>query len=135
MTLYELYDVADKNNIQVLHYPLGSLESISMPDVIGIDCGRMKTETDEKTHLAHEMGHCLTYSFYNSATYETRSRMEARANRWAYQTLVPLPELISALSAGILELWELAEYFDVDERFMRAAVDFYKGQNVLNEAG
>lgn len=126
MTLTNLYDIADKNNVDVDYFPFKKLISMSAPGMIAINTDKLDTVAEEKMHLAHELGHCMTGSFYRVNTLETRGRMEERANRWAYKTVLPLPELRDALENGITELWELADYFELPQKFIEKALCYYR---------
>lgn len=95
-----------------------------------MDPFRIETTAQERVHLAHELGHCETGSFYNVySSLDVREKQEKRADRWAVSHLVPAEKFRRALSMGIVEVWELAEYFDVTEDFIRKAAQIYK--NVL----
>jgi len=77
--------------------------------------------------LAHEKGHCDTGAVYNLNTpLITRGYCERRANRWAVQNLMPLDELIGAFESGCANVFELAEFFEVTEDFMRFALELYE---------
>ena len=83
-------------------------------------------------HLAHELGHCVTGSFYNTySAADIRKKHEIRADRRAAAWLVPVEELKSAIRSGITEIWSLAEYFDVTEDFLRNAVENYSVMGLL----
>ena len=83
-------------------------------------------------HLAHELGHCETGSFYNVySSLDVREKQEKRADLWAVRRLVPEEEFINVIVSGTVEIWELAEYF-VTEDFIRKAVEIYKIKNVLH---
>ena len=125
MELHELYDIADENHIDVEYFPLQQLISLSTPDAIAINVDKIETESAEKFVLGHELGHCMTGSFYRINSLETRDRMETRANRWAIRNLLPWPELQEAIGAGIAEPWELAEYFNLPEPFIKDAIEYY----------
>ncbi len=43
---------------------------------------------------------------------------------------IPKEELETCFAQGITELWDLAEYFNVTEDFMRMAVDYYREQEL-----
>jgi len=58
--------------------------------------------------------------------FETRERCEERAKRWTILSLIPEEELEKALKKGYTESWELAEYFDLPEDFVRKAVKYYR---------
>ena len=129
LTLTQLYDIADKNNIPVYNYPLNPIKSMSVPGAIGIDCKKTKSETEEKEQLAHELGHCLTNSFYTGTSpYELRAQKEYRADKWAVKTLIPYDKLLNALKHNITEIWELAEFFDVSEDLIKKALKLYESK-------
>lgn len=44
--------------------------------------------------------------------------------KWAYSVLVPLQKLKEKIIQG-LDLYDLAEYFDVDCKYMINCIDFY----------
>lgn len=133
MHINDLYDIADRNNISVFHFPLGpAIKSMSVPGAIGIDADCIETTSEEQTKLAHELGHCMTGSFYTgSSPYELRSQKEYRANKWAVHTLIPFDELVEALENDITESWELAEYFNTSQDFIIFMLKFY--ENKLKE--
>lgn len=132
--LIALYDLAEEHSIPVYWFDLYTAESLSVMQedgscAIAMDPWRMPTLADEKVKLAHELGHCETGSFYNRwAACDVRQKHELRANRWAYEKLVPEDELWEVMRRGYRELWELAEYFDVTEEFLRGALAYYRGE-------
>ncbi len=99
---------------------------------IGMDPFRIETSSQERVHLAHELGHCETGSFYNVySSLDIREKHENRADRWAVTRLVPVEELEYAVNNGFTEIWELAEYFGVTEDFIKKAADIYFLKNAL----
>ena len=132
--LISLYDYAEQQGIDVDWFP--SVQTVSMslplPDgtcCIAIDPWKIETLAQETVTLAHELGHCETGSFYNRyAALDLVQKHENRANRWAYKKLVPRGELIRAYLAGYRETWELAEYFQLPEDFIRSAIAYYQSQ-------
>lgn len=139
MQLGNLYDLAEQQNIEVLSYPLpenGSM-SVMLEDgkcFVGMDNSVLDGGVQERVHLSHELGHCVTGSFYNIyAAIDYRQRHENRANKWAIQTLIPVDDLDDAIAEGCTEVWELAERFQVTEDFMRRAVCLYVHGNVAAE--
>ena len=64
----ELHRLAEAEGIPVIRFSLPENGSLSIQDgqgqcYIGMD--ELETEAQRKVHLAHELGHCLTGSFYN----------------------------------------------------------------------
>lgn len=139
MELSELYRLAEQQNIPVLPYPLKENESVSyMSDTgycyIGMDPYILDNGFQEKTHLVHELGHCITGSFYNKyAAIDNRMRHENQADKWAILNLIPVEALDDAIAQGCTEIWELAERFDVSEDFMRKAICYYVHGNLAAE--
>ena len=129
--IIDLYDYAGQHGIGVYWFTMEIAESLSMvaPDgdcYIAMDPWYLSTLAEEKVKLGHELGHCSTGSFYHEdAALDVRQKHENRANQWAYQKLVPEDELMRAVLHGYREPWELAEYFDVTEPFMRGAIEYY----------
>ena len=139
MQIQNLYDLARQQNIEVLTYPMPQNASMSvmLEDgvcVIGMDKSVRDGGVQERVHLSHELGHCVTGSFYNiHAAVDCRQRHENRANKWAIQALIPVEQLDDAIAEGCTEVWELAERFQVTEDFIRKAVCFYVHGNVAEE--
>lgn len=126
-----LYQLAEETGVDVDFVPMRHAHSLSMPlgDSYGIaiDPGKITSAADERVKLCHELGHCATGSFYNRyAALDLRERHELHADRWAIAQLVPREELEAALGRGLREIWELAEHFEVTERFMKKALAHYK---------
>lgn len=134
-----LYDLAHQQNIEVLRYPMeenGSM-SVMLDDgtcYIGIDGSVLDGSIQERVHLGHELGHCLTGSFYNRySRFDIRQKHENRADKWAVRQLITVDELDQAVAEGCCEIWELAERFGVTEQFMRKAVCYYVHGNLATE--
>ena len=126
--LQGLYETADGLGLQSCYFPMGQITAISTPDgFIGMDVDKLENTAEETVCLAHEMGHCLTGSFYTvESSLCQQRRCEERADRWAMGQLVPLEELKGLLKRGVTRPDELAEHFGVPEQFLRKCVQFYK---------
>ena len=139
MELRQLYELAEQENIPVIRFSLPETGSMSVMDdagrcYIGMDPGLGDGGVSERVHLSHELGHCLTGSFYNIyAAADCRQRHENRANKWAIQALIPVDDLDDAIARGCTEVWELADRFQVSEEFIRKTVCWYVHGNVAAE--
>jgi hypothetical protein len=137
--LMALYRMAEQENITVDCFKLGKREALSMMDRdgqchIAIDPFKLESVVDEKMKLLHEMGHCVTGSFYNQyALCDDQQRHENTATRWAIEHLIPAEALDRAVAAGHTELWDLAEHFGVSEAFMKKAICWYTQGNLAVE--
>ena len=139
MEIQALYDLAEENNIRVRNFPLPEFGSLSVQtDVgdcyIGIDANIQDGSIQERVHLAHELGHCVTGSFYNRySSFDCRQLHENRADKWAIRQLITEDDLDQAVAEGHTEVWDLAEHFGVTEQFMRKAICLYVHGNVAEE--
>ena len=139
MELRQLYDLAEQENIPVYRFSLPQTGSMSVMDNMGRCCIGMDPVLEdggarERVHLSHELGHCLTGSFYSIHTaVDCRQRHENRADKWAVKKLIPVDELDAAIANGCTEIWELAEQFGVTEQFIRKAICYYVHGNLATE--
>lgn len=139
VSLESLYAQAEKQNIAVVRYPLPQCSSMSiqLPGgrcAIGMDTAPLP-EAGERVHLGHELGHCMTGSFYNIyAAADLRERHENRADKWAIRRLIPVEALDDAIAAGHTELWDLADFFGVTEAFLKKALCLYIHGNLAADA-
>ncbi len=134
-----LYALAESAGIPIIHFPLPQTGSLSiqtedMECFIGMDEAILLRERDKKVHLAHELGHCMTGSFYNRyASRDFRGKRENQADKWAVEHLISPEELDNAVAVGCTDLWSLAEHFSVTEEFMRKVVCWYTHGNLAAE--
>lgn len=134
----KLYLEAEQSGITVLcgaELPLTKSVSLALPDgamFIGIDDSVMLSRAEERVHLAHELGHCVTGAMYNiRCPIMPRQRYERIADAYAIKKLVDEDELRRVIDEreGDISVWELSEWFDVTEDFMRKALAFYFKEN------
>ena len=105
-----------------------------MARYIAIDPFKLTSTLDEKMKLGHELGHCMTGSFYNKYTAcDIRRKHENHADKWAINEFVSEQELDDAIAVGHTEMWDLAEYFGVSEDFMRKTVCWYTYGNLSSD--
>ncbi len=137
--LSTLYRRAEELNIAVLHYPLPLTGSMSFMDEdgscwIGLDLPHRRSRNERRVRLGHEIGHCATGSFYNRwSPWDLRKRHENRADKYAVGLLISEEELDAAVAEGHTEAWDLADYFGVDEEFLKKAVCLYTYGNLAAE--
>lgn len=129
-----LFDTAEENNIEIYYSNTPLCKSIAINNHICMDYSLMWQGAEERVHLAHELGHCVTGSFYNRwAARDVRQRHENKADKWAIKKLVPKDELLKAIKSGHINIWDLADYFNVTEDFMKKAMHWYIYGNLAVE--
>lgn len=131
MKIEDLYEIAEQEDIDIYATSLPLNQSISIMDenlkcYIGIDYDQIKNNADKKRKLAHEIGHCIRGAFYNRhSTFDLISKHEYAADKWACQNLLPKEEMLEAFQQGYVEIWQIAEYFDVPEELVKKAMWIY----------
>ena len=139
MDALDLYALAEQKNIEIVPFPMKENGSVSFVTdggkcYIGMDKGIEDSSSQERVHLAHELGHCITGSFYNRySDFDCRQRHENQADKWAIRQLITEDALDQAVADGHTEIWDLAELFDVTEQFMKKAICLYVHGNVAEE--
>lgn len=124
----DLYDFAEKRDITIDILPIPKNKSMSIQ--YGNTCHialntHFDTSSDERVHLGHELGHCETGSFYTEGENKfNRIKSEATATRWAVKNLIQKEKLIALLKKDY-QNWELAEYFNVTEDFIKTSIYLY----------
>ena len=137
--LDDLLCTAEQENIFVVDMQIkrNDVPAMSVCDdegdcIIAIDSRKIKNNSDCKVKTAHELGHCIKGAFYNRySNLDIISKHEYQADKWAVQRLMPSDEFLSAIRNGCVEIWELAEYFDVTEDFVRRACEIYRAMGIL----
>lgn len=129
MTNKDLYEYAESKRIVIDKIKIPKNKSFSVKinekDFIAIDEKAMENSAEERTHLAHELGHCETGAFYSiGASLTQRIKAEQRAIRWAVKKLIQKSEMEELLKQGY-QKWELAELFNVTEQFIEMAYTLY----------
>ena len=129
----DLYQIAEDSGITVDNVNLQKNKALSvrLQDRDYIAIGNMENSAEERTCLAHELGHCETGSFYEvGSPLSVRGKAEHRANKWAMLKCVPKDELKSLLQQGY-QFYEIAEHFNVTEMFILKAIEYYFIQGVI----
>lgn len=126
MTVYEkLLDEACENGLIVKEKPLQSGDGRIYNNRIAIR-ESIKTTTCKACVLAEELGHYYTSvgNILNQDSSNNR-KQERLARKWAYEKITPIENILFAATDGHTELWDMAEYLDVDEEFLTEALKHY----------
>ena len=99
MELKKLYDIAEREHIDVINFKMKNKAIIGHYKencMIGLNYSKISSYTEEKCILAEELGH-----YYYSAYYTLNSdkkfidKQEYRALKWKSLTCVPLKSILS----------------------------------------
>lgn len=128
MNKYEkLLERASSANVSVHEYNLGesSLEGLYYDNNIALS-DKIETTNRKACIVAEELGHHYTTAGNILNTGDIGNlKQEYRAKKWAYEEMIPRSDILAAIEAGCREIWEIAEYLDVDEQFLREALRYY----------
>lgn len=129
MELNKLYNISEKENINVINFKMKNKAIIGCIDnscCIGLNYSKIDNSCEEKTILAEELGHYYCNCFYNSSfSNEEISKREFRATKWAFKTLVPFSKLKQLYDEGCKYTYEFAEELGVTEELINKAYNYY----------
>lgn len=120
--------MADTHGHKIVYFDLPETKSMSLEDDKGCYIGLDPSLTGKelRTRLAHELGHCEYGGFYTRVSpLDLVGKHEYKANKWSVEHVIPFPELKKAIHSGITSVWELSDYFDIDEGMVKFALTYY----------
>lgn len=135
--LDKLYAIAEREDIDVFCFDLPHARCLAVEQeggkcAIGIDPMYIETYEEEAELLAHELGHCMTGSFYNeNSAADLRQKHERHADFWMVSHLLPPERLAYLLRHGLRETWQVAECLDVSERLVEKAFWIYRSKRLI----
>lgn len=87
----------------------------------------LSTTAEKLCILAEELGHHHTSTGdITDQRLAINRKQELRARNWAYERLVPLSGIVEASLAGVKGRHEIAEFLEVTEDFLDAAIKRYQ---------
>lgn len=90
---------------------------------------KLDTNVEKKCILSEEIGHHETsYGNILNNNDIISKKQELRARRWAYEHTVTISDLIKASEYGAVNGFEIAEYLNVTESFLKNCINNYKKQ-------
>lgn len=129
MEVLDMYKIAENEKIDVLNYKWTNTKArifeINNNYYIGLDNNQIENSIEETEILAEELGHYYCNAlYYIDSDKIVRDKCEYRAKKWAYSVLVPFQKLKEKIIQG-LNLYDLADYFNVDYKYMNDCINFY----------
>lgn len=126
MTYEELLKEADSLGLIVKEKPLQGTDGRILDRRIAIRKD-IPTQTEKLCVLAEELGHHYTSTgnILNQNNVANR-KQEFRARVYGYNLLIGLRGIIQAYEAGCRNLYEMAEYLEVTEEYLKEALECYR---------
>jgi len=121
----ELLEAASIAGITVKEVPLQHTDGITVGKKIGIRTGQStKKKTcvlaEELAHAQYTVGNILDQSDVGNRKQELLARTKA------YDRLIGLSGIVQAFKHGCRNQYEMADFLDVTEKFLREALECYK---------
>lgn len=126
-TYEELQDQACADGIDVMDYEFNS------PNIKGLYCNStvainksISTQAEKSCVLAEELGHhYTTVGNIIDQTKVSNRKQEYRARLYGYNLKIGLIGIVHAYEAGCQNLYEMAEYLDATEEYLKEALECY----------
>lgn len=128
LTYEVLLNTADQAGLTVKEKPLSESDGLIKGNRIAIRKD-IPTQAEKSCVLAEELGHYFT-SAGNilDQTDIVNRKQEYRARLYGYNLQIGLRGIISAHTAGCRNLYEMADYLDVTEEYLKEALDCYRSK-------
>lgn len=133
----DFYDYCKANDVAVIPYAgcpqPGATIRYQGDYAIFLDFTKIHSTRLLRSVCCHELGHAATGALHKvNSPFELVERNEYRANRWAAENFLTDEDFRSAFAEGYTELWQLAEYFDLPEKDVAWALDFWKNSKGID---
>lgn len=140
MNLAELYGYAEKKGITVVAWKIDNRKACAIKMKrsyhILMNAQLIDGEREERSVLAHELGHCRSdrmyylQDYYNPLYRQNIAKAERRAHNEACRLLVSPDELKKAICENDTE-YAAAESLDIDLFTFRDVVEYYQNKGVI----
>ena len=128
--LSDFYDFCKANQVDVIPFDGIPCPGATIRDgsfyAVFLDFTKIRSTRLLRGVCCHEMGHVATGALHKvDSPFELAERSEYRANRWTAQHYLSQEDFREAFDLGYTESWQLAEFFDMPERDIQAALTYW----------
>lgn len=128
MTYEQLLTTADQNGLLVKEKKLAKHDGLLKGKRIAIRKD-IETQAEKSCVLAEELGHHYTSSGdILDQDNIMKQKQEYRARLYGYNLKIGLTGLIRAYKSGCRNLYEMAEFLDATEEYLREAIRCYRSK-------
>lgn len=128
MTYEQLLTVADQEGLLVKEHSLINHDGLISGRRIAIR-RNIETQAGKSCVLAEEIGHhCTSSGDILDQTDIMNRKQEYRARFYGYNLKIGLTGLIRAYEAGCRNFFEMAEFLDATEEYLKEAIQCYKSK-------
>lgn len=128
MTYEQLLTAANQNDLLVKEQPLTDHDGLLRGRRIAIRKD-IETQAEKSCVLAEEIGHhCTSSGNILDQTDVMNQKQEYRARLYGYNLKIGLTGLIRAYEAGCRNLYEMADFLDATEEYLKEAIQCYSSK-------
>ena len=133
----DFYAYCKQNRVDVIPYKNCPQPAATVRDdgwyAVFLDFTKIKSTRLLRGICFHEMGHLATGALHKvDSPYELVERSEHRAKRWSAENFLTEEDFREAFHYGYTELWQLAEFFDLPEADVSAALHYWTDCRGIN---
>ncbi len=128
--LSDFYNYCRENRVDVIPFPGCPQPAATIRDrglyAVFLDFTKIPSTRLLRGICCHELGHVATGALHKvDSPYELVERSEYRAKRYVAQRYLSQEAFLEAFSLGYTEPWQLAEFFDLPEKDVWAALQYW----------
>lgn len=128
--LQSFYEYCEQNNVDVMSFEKLPADACTVRDqgfyAVVFNPVRLDTFCKLRTAAMHEEGHLRTGALHKvNSPYQVVAQNEYRANAEAFRRYLSPQKIRAAIRAGYTEPWQLAEYFGVEESYIKKALHYW----------
>lgn len=126
----DFYDYCTDNDVDVIPFDNLPADAATVRYhgyySVGLNFRRMNTLRQVRTAMMHESGHLHTGALHKvNSPFQLVEQNEQRADADSFRRYLPPDEILEAMHCGYTEPWQLAEYFDLEESYIRKALHYW----------
>lgn len=126
----DFYSYCRSHNVDVIPFDRLPAEATTVRYhgmyAVGLNFRRLQTVRQICTAMLHESGHLHTGALHKvDSPFQLVEQSEHRADADAIRRCLPVSEIQQAMRNGYTEAWQLADYFDLDEDYIKKALHYW----------
>lgn len=132
----DVYNEISRENIMLFNYAKLDRPAALIENQYGagmfINERLTETTAQQKCAILHEYAHHATHATHSvHASSEIRTKDEYKAVKYAVHRWLPFEEIRQAMADGDIEIWQMAERFNMTEEAVRKALYIYQCEGLL----
>ena len=128
--LQSFYEYCAANDVDVMAYPRLPADACTVRDhgyyCVVLNPEALNTFRRLRTAAIREEGHLRTGALHKvDSPYQLVAQSEHRANAASFRRYLPPNKIRAAMRSGYTDPWQLADYFDLEEEYIKKALHYW----------